>query len=303
MNIRDLFVPFEDELQLLPSKRVPAPPLIEWTSAFGDFFFREKGADTQILWCDLGYTVTPKRPLPPARRATLGKRVSRAFNGRTFFRVVPFEDGDDWLLVRPKRGLIKSPAQSAAGAVWQWEASFGDGRKQIVWLSQPLAWFEEWLSGQNGLDLDAARLFAPLDAQGRTWAPFGGDERAQSLIAALQTLCFDTQSGITTSIWRLSPTLSGVYIYPDWHPTKPTISPAAQGLLALLKHYLPLQFRRERWLTIGIGGKEQRQVMPVFTVQAVSAHERLEATLLWRDFAREIGLESEVEPLLRELMG
>jgi hypothetical protein len=63
MNIRDLFVPFEDELQLLPSKRVAEPPLIEWRTAFGDLFFRIKGADPEITWCDLAYSVSSKRPL------------------------------------------------------------------------------------------------------------------------------------------------------------------------------------------------------------------------------------------------
>ncbi len=59
MNIRDLFVPFEDELQLLPTKRAPSPPVVEWHSAFGDLFFRFKDAEPEILWCDLDYIVTP----------------------------------------------------------------------------------------------------------------------------------------------------------------------------------------------------------------------------------------------------
>ena len=114
MKITDLFAPFADELQLGPSARLANPPLVEWTSGWGDLFFRPKGADTEIVWCVLGRSAPAKRPLSRARLATLNKYLSQAYAGRTFFRVVPFSDGDDWTLVRPKRALVKSPLQKKA---------------------------------------------------------------------------------------------------------------------------------------------------------------------------------------------
>jgi len=306
VNIRDLFVPFEDELQLLPSKRVPAPPLIEWKSAFGDFFFREKGADPQILWCVLGRGAPPKRPLSKQRLDTLKGYVSPAYASRTFFRVVPFADGDDWALVRPKRALVKSPAQPM-GAIWQWRATLGDGQKEMVWLNQPLAWFEEWLREQSSRELDLAREIAPLGADARMWALFTGPrDKWEVLVPALQKLVFDVSemsSEKAASTWRLSPHGRFVTLRPDWTPTESPLPEASLKLITILVGQLPLQFYRSRWRSIGIRGKEQTLVIPSFSIQAPSFHERLEAALLWRDFAREIGKEDEIEPLLRELMG
>jgi len=111
MNIRDLFVPFEDELQLLPSKRVAEPPLIEWKTAFGDLFFRIKGADPEMTWCDLAYSVSPKRPLTVFKNEQITRRLSKSWDARLLYRVVPFEDGDDWALIRMGRFLVRSPSQ------------------------------------------------------------------------------------------------------------------------------------------------------------------------------------------------
>ncbi len=198
MKIHDLFVPFDDELQLLPSPRVSRPPLIEWKSAFGDLFFRIKGEEPTILWCDLGYTITPKRPLPANRGATLAKRLSRAFNGRTFFRVVPFSTGDDWALVRPKRALVKSPLPRRTPTRWSRNADFADGQKQIEWLSQPFSALQTWLEEHRDVELELARAFAPLDEEARAWAPFVGEEGARSkwqqLVPALQKLCLSSDA-------------------------------------------------------------------------------------------------------------
>ena len=111
MKITDLFAPFPDELQIAATPRVPTPPRVEWASAWSDLFFRVKGTDPRITWCVLGRGAPEKRPLSKARLETLNKYLSAAYSGRTFFRVVPFADGDDWALVRPKRALVKSPVQ------------------------------------------------------------------------------------------------------------------------------------------------------------------------------------------------
>lgn len=153
MKITDLFAPFPDELQLAATPSLSNPPLIEWTSGFGDLFFRIQGAGLQIVWCVLGRGAPAKRPLSRARLATLNKYVSAAYAGRTFFRVVPFSDGDDWALVRPKRALVKSPTQPQ-GAIWQWSANFPAPNGQIEWLSQSLEWFEKLA------DRDSRRRFA-----------------------------------------------------------------------------------------------------------------------------------------------
>lgn len=65
---------------------------------------------------------------------------------------------------------------------------------------------------------------------------------------------------------------------------------------------IPLQLHQSRWRDIGIRGKETLRLPPKFIVDSPSQHQRLEAALLWRDFAREIGKTAEIEPLLRELM-
>ena len=305
MTIHDLFAPFADELQLLPSPRVPNPPLIEWTSAFGDFFFRVKGAEPEILWCVLGRGAPPKRPLSAVRRATLQKYLSPAYAGRTFFRVVPFEDGDDWALVRPKRALVKSPSQDK-GAIWHWKADFGNGMNQLDWLGQPLAPLQNWLAEKPTRDLDIARAFACLGNDARIWSVYigaeGVHERWKTLVPALQKLSFDPASELPRTTWRLREHGRTVTVVSDWTPQPFAIPDAANKLLGVLGKQSPLQCHQSRWRGIGVRGKEQLRSSPTFIVEAPSHHERLEAALLWRDFAAEIGKRDEIEPLLRELL-
>ncbi len=299
MTIRDLFAPFEDELQLLPSPRNPNPPLIEWRAAFGDFFFRVKGMEPEVLWCDLGYTITSKRPLPPARRATLVKRVSRAYAGRTFFRVVPFEDGGDWALVRPKRALVKSPAQTDA-AIWQWKSDFAQGQTHLAWLSSDLAWFENWVAQQPSDEREQARAFSRMDAHARQWSPYVGeprtDEKWKVLVPALQKLVLGPKAEKPTTTW-IGARGTTVVLFPEWTYLKARHSGPAQRLFEVLVSTLPLHFQQSNWRGL------RPHSAPTFVIEPSSQHERLEAALLWRDFGREIDQSDKVEPLLRKLLG
>ena len=206
MKITDLFAPFPDELQLAATPRVSSPPRVEWASAWGDLFFRVKGADPQITWCVLGRGAPAKRPLSRARSATLHKCLSAAYAGRTFFRVVPFEGGDDWALVRPKRALVKSPVQRK-GAIWQWRANFPAPDGELEWLSQPLNWFENWLSEEPKQGLEFARSFARVaEEKRRDWSAKEASSVVRShwehLLPALQKLSWDSD-GIRGMAWIL----------------------------------------------------------------------------------------------------
>ena len=214
MKITDLFAPFPDTLHLAATPRLSNPPLIEWTSGFGDLFFRIQGADPQIVWCILGRGAPAKRPLSQQRLATLNKYISAAYAGRTFFRVVPFSDGDDWALVRPKRALVKSAVQRK-GAIWHWKANFPAPQGQIAWMSQPLEWFENWLSENADGDLQAARAFARLNDDERKWTDLTRDletpEKWDALVPALQKLSYHETD--ENSWYLYGSRINGVSIY------------------------------------------------------------------------------------------
>lgn len=305
MQITDLFAPFPDELQLAATPRVTEPPSIEWTSAFGDLFFRPQGADPQIVWCVLGRGAPDKRPLSRARLTTLNKYISEAYAGRTFFRVVPFADGDDWALVRPKRALVKSPTQKK-GAVWQWSANFPAPQGQIEWLSQPLLWFENWLSENAADTLQAAREFATMNEEERKWWPLsrkkGVWQQWEKLLPALQKLsCPADKTSLTWSI-SIGTYHQGLGISSRSWPRGYLSAPAIKKLENLLSATLPTMLYEPRYLTIGIRGKKRRRIMPEFTIAAPTQHEKLEAALLWRDFGREIGESERVEAALSQLL-
>ena len=312
MIITDLFVPFPDELQIAATSRVPAPPRVEWTSAWGDLFFRVKGADPQIVWCVLGRGARAKRPLSRARLATLNKYVSAAYAGRTFFRVVPFSDGDDWALVRPKRALVKSPTQPT-GAVWHWSADFPAPQGQIEWLSQPLRWFESWLAETADANLQKARAVATLNVAERSWFPLCRVPQVRAhwecLLPALQKLSYDIfeeSSKGEPLRWnmgwiaearehRLPP-----YWRYDWSSTSPS---GLSELLSLLNQYFPLELQLASWNEIGVRGGKSPHIPPEFTTNLTTQHEKLEAALLWRNFGREIGEGERVEAALSQLLG
>lgn len=301
MSIQDLFVPFKDELQLRPTLRLPEPPLIEWYAAFGDFFFRLKGADPQLLWCDLGYTITPKRPLPPARSATLYKRVSHAFNGPTFFRVVPFPDGDDWLLIRPKRAVVKSPHQPA-GAFWKWNCSFQSNFRHFDWLSQPQSYFENYLGNfESDLPLQMTRDCAALNEEERKWTLSASPDAVlwETLIRALFILA--SPLSMSSIAWGMSePKECQGPLLPFYYPQRMARSlfpKSAEVLLQLLQTSIRLPF----WRSLDTRGERVRPLFPFYQFDVLTHHERLDAAHLWRDFGRKIGKSAEVEAALRDL--
>lgn len=306
MKITDLFAPFADELQLAATPSLSNPPLVEWTSGFGDIFFRIRGADQQIVWCVLGRGAPTQRPLSKARLATLNKYVSAAYAGRTFFRVVPFSDGDDWALVRPKRALVKSPTQKK-GAIWQWSADFPAPQGQIEWLSQPLDWFDNWLSESANADLQAAREFARLSDDARMWFPLCRESQARAhwekLAPALQKLSyhFFYRHPVTWYLILIDGNMKHEKT-PFWRTDCPLV-PTMNDCFSLLWRTFPLDYQLDLWRGVGLRGKEAALVPPRFEMTSpATQHEKLEAALLWRDFGREIGESERVEAALAQLL-
>ena len=305
MKITDLFAPFADELQLAATPRVSNPPLVEWTSAWGDLFFCVKGAEPQITWCDLGRGAPEKRTLSKARLATLNKYISQAFAGRTFFRVVPFAAGDDWALVRPKRALVKSPVQRK-GAIWQWRANFPVPNGEINWLSQPVSWFENWLKENADDELQITRDFARVAENQRATCSISYRNRNpriiwESLIPNLQKLSpnFPDSTRLT---WSVHETTEGVRLHCPAPNGDYFSHLAIHDLLKLLKEYFPLYCYCVYWRDIGVRGKKTPRSDPRFIVTNPTQHEKLEAALLWRDFGREIGESERVEAALAQLL-
>ena len=305
MKITDLLVPFADELQLAPTPRVANPPLIEWASAWGDLFFRPQAADPQIVWCVLGRGAPAKRPLSKQRLATLNKYVSGAYAGRTFFRVVPFSDDDDWALVRPKRALVKSPTQKK-GAIWQWSANFAAPQGQIEWMSQPHSWFDNWLRDNADEQLQAARAFARLNDDERKWLVITRDvptpQKWETLMPALQKLGFAALDKYSMTWHLYGHLINSTPIYPLYQiSSRPDIKPIIE-LTQVLQDRHPLDYQRQMWRGIGIRGKRANNKVPVYKAAEPTQHEKLEAALLWRDFAREIGESQRVEAALNQLL-
>ena len=303
MKITDLFAPFPDELQLAPTKAVANPPLVEWTSAFGDLFFRPKAADPQILWCVLG-RAAPARP-SKRRLETLNQYASRAYAGRTFFRVVPFGDGDDWALVRPKRALVKSPLQRK-GAVWQWSADFPVEGTQLEWLSQSLSWLENWLLDARALQ--EPREFARLNDDERMWLPLCRDpetrEKWQLLLPALQKLSAEVvNKNSFICDFREYAKKDGQLPFGTLYRYYSAVrGNAILELISCLQKPYPLDFQISWWRGIGVRGKKQFSPAPTFQATAPSQHETLEAALLWRDFGRATGETARVEAALNQLL-
>ena len=305
MTITDLFAPFPDELQLAATPRLSNPPLVEWTSAWGDLFFRIQGADPQIVWCILGRGAPEKRPLSKARLATLNKYISQAFAGRTFFRVVPFAAGDDWALVRPKRALVKSPIQRK-GAIWQWRAKFPAPDGEINWLSQPLSWFENWLRETADEELKSAREFSHLSDDEREWRIITRDLKTankwDALTPALQKIGFYLLDQYSKT-WHLYAHNDEVPIYPlyEWKVRPAELEPLME-LVKVIQEQYSLKYQGKSWRGLGVRGKKADNEIPTYKATAPTQHEKLEAALLWRNFGREIGESERVEAALSQLL-
>ena len=303
MKITDLFAPFPDQLELSPRARVPEPLGVEWASGFGDLFFRPQGANPEMLWCVLGRGAPTKRPLSSARLKTLNTYLSAAYAGRTFFRVVPLSDGDDWALVRPKRALVKSLWQKK-GAIWQWSASFPAPQGQLEWLSQPLNWFEEWLPDPRALQ--APREFARWSDDDRMWLPLSRDAAARAqwnlLTPALQKLSYSALNPSVQSWHLFGQNGTGAPIYPLYQLQKHPLAHSILALASALQETYPLHYQSALWRGIGVRGKKSKHIAPSYKAARPSQHEVMEAALLWRDFGRKSGESARVETALNELL-
>ena len=315
MKITGLFVPFADELQLAATPRVSNPPLVEWTSAWGDLFFRVKGADPQIVWCVLGVGGRAQRT------------ISREFAKRTFFRVVPLGDGDDWVLVRPQCALVISPNRKR-GAHWKLKADFISNaksttwlsfsplletwvpstraEKELAWMSQSLKWFENWLKETADEDLSIARTVANLDDKERFWLPLCRNSqvwrRWEQLVPALQRLCASSENTDLMEWHLYGFGRSKVELSQNgWHKDE-LKKPPVRDLVTLLEHCFPLCFDARYWRDINGRGGNSNHHAPTFVINSPTQHEKLEAALLWRDFGREIGESERVEAALAQLL-
>jgi len=306
MNIRDLFVPFEDELQLLPSKRVPEPPLLEWKTAFGDLFFRIKGADPEITWCDLSYSVSPKRPLTAFKREQITRRLSQCFEKRLLYRVVPFSDGDDWALIRMGRFLVRSPSQKLP-ARWRAETSRLSPKKALAFASRPLGDYREWTERDDD-ELRLSRAFAAMNEEERNLSVLSFDNgNLESWTVAMRAVLSlvppvlgrgdETTWPVGLSSWE--PDARSPLKLLGLHSALNQVAP----LLAVLDAHFEPHVEMARWRGLNANGRNTGVHLPILRVRAaLSAHEKMESMLFLRDFAREIGKQSEAEPLLRELM-
>ena len=300
MKIRDLLVPFEDELQLLPSSRVPNPPLIEWKSAFGDLFFRAKGMEPEVLWCVLQDDLSLKR-------------LSRAWYGCRYFRVVPFDEKGDWMLLRPKFAFVKSP-QQPHGAFLEVEAPFTEKMTQRKWLEKPQPQLcDEMRASQGDLSLQMARHCAALDETERYWSHRSSTclmarEKWQQLVFAVLVLA--TPASQLPMKWIFLPrnSVEGPLDFDCVHGQLRRVQshfwsplhPKGKTLFRIVQRHIALPFWR------GLDARGRRR-QPTFLrdsleMSSISSHERLESALLWRDFAREIGKSDEIEALLNELL-
>lgn len=305
MNIRDLFVPFEDELQLLPSKRVPDPPLIEWKTAFGDLFFRVKGADPEITWCDLAYTVPPVRPLIASKSQQIRKRLSKYLEKGLLYRVVPLPDGDDWALIRMGRFLVKAPSQKLP-ARWRGETSRLSSKKALAFVSRPLEDYREWTERDDD-ELRLSRAFAVMNEEERNLSVLSfanGDlegwtvalRAVLSLVLLRPDIGDETNWHLTLASWELDACsrLQVILGFHSWHIVEP--------LLDIVEADFDPHVDMARWRGLDAAGRNKGGYLPVLRARAAhSAHEKMESLLFLRDFTREIGKQNEVEPLLREL--
>jgi len=305
MNIRDLFVPFGDELQLLPSKRVADPPLIEWKTAFGDLFFRIKGAEPEMMWCDLAYSVSPKRPLTAFKREQITRRLSKCWEKRLLYRVVPFEGGDDWALIRMGRFLVRSPSQKLP-ARWRGETSRLSPKKALAFASRPLSDYKEWTERDDD-ELRLSRAFAAMNEEERRLSVLSfanGDLESWAVaMRAVLSLVPPVPSRGDETVWHVA--------LASWEPdarSKIQLSFTNFGLdgvaplLATVDAHFDPHVEMARWRGVDANGRNTGVRLPALRVRAAqSAHEKMESLLFVRDFAREIGRENQVEPLLREL--
>lgn len=287
MNIHDLFVPFEDELQLLASQRVADPPRIEWKAAFGDLFFRIKGAEPEVTWCDLGYSVSPKRPLTVFKSAQITRRLSKCWEKGLLYRVVPFEDGDDWALLRMGRFLVKSPSQKLP-ARWRGEPSRFASTKALAFASRPLDDYKEWMERNDG-ELRLSRAFAALSEE----------ERHQSVLSFANG---DLESWAVAmrAVLSLVPPVPGREDERVWHVALSSWEPDARSkiqlsftnyglekvapLAAVLEAHFEPHVEMARWRGIDTTGRNMGVRLPALRVRAAqSAHEKMESLLFLRE--------------------
>lgn len=277
-----LFRRFEDEFEFVwPSdKRIFA---VEWTRRNGDVFFRPLGAPLWLLW----------HALDELNRREPDVVLDESLHNDQLWRV--FVVAPDELLLLNSSQCLLTKEGAKRGAVL-----YGDFKRQNLdidnLLLTPVTTWEE-IFGLRPDELERTRSWLQNYEEGWSSLRFdsGSKEELKPLFAASLQLFIDFD---TTQEYRrggfewFERQGNEVVINARWNEEIPS------QLCAALSSHFSLVYESRLYVRGFSGWLRAWETLPVVPVSAPSAHERLEALLLWRDFLRGKMTPAEIESLL-----
>lgn len=281
-----LFRRFENELELSPELS------IEWAMRGRDFFFRPLQSDLRVLWCQPERrNVAPVVFQSPVNRRHLQQRLAKNLASRNLWRFWPWDEERE-LLIRNEYALIRRT-----------DADFW---LRLDWLHPFFDSGDEWLFRADVLGVERA-----LESCGLEW-DFVADLMSQRENQWHWLECArGDMSELKHGLWAYM-TLSGHYLNSFERGDLrfrsllrvPYDAPSLEWLqlrrvAELLDAHFTLRLNRfARRVYKRDGRPKKRPEIYIRPQLAPSAHERLEALLLWRDFLRGKVSDAEAETLL-----
>ena len=269
---------------------------LEWMMREHDFLFRPAGSDVSIVWCELLRRDLLRRDLPEAlsdvaRRKRVEKRLAKNLLNHRVLRLWPLDaerelvlgldfalmrhvEADfwlrlDWLYSFFKSGddlLFRTDLSGLEIALEPFESAWDFVTDLMRGKEHHWQWFE---AARGNIDELKRGLWAYMTLSGHYLNSFErGDLRFCSLLLAPH----DASSSDWLQLRRVAELL-------DTH------------FVLRLNHFARRVHTRE-------GKPRKRPEIYIRPPVATSAHERLEALLLWRDFLRGKLSEEEIEALL-----
>ena len=277
---------------------------LEWTRIGRDFYFRPKNARIELVWCHLGrggYASDLLRAKPAISTWTT-QNIKRSLAGFDVWRAAFLEDCD--LFFQMDFGVVRLPAKIGIEqefARFDLSNHFSSPHNRLTSASELQSIIRDSLSEIKRLKnvLNQPRQSRVLWSINWLW---GTQEELERLLLSMAIIVRQPQNDSEEWHYQLMNNFRGNMIWNHYDSNSKVDVPLCEPFFNCLKRYFPVEISCQVIYTIhNIGDLHHGYVGPLLNLSTknVTAHEKLEALLTWRDFLRDKIPATEIDELLR----
>ena len=270
---------------------------LEWTTFGEDFFFRPRDAHTEVIWCASRCAHYGRQLMFPRQSKKVLHNLKKQITSNYTWRYFPVSKNCE-LFLSGLIGLVR--VHQVEGLVG---LRFCDGNSlSSMSLSNPVDIAKVVQINQPNIEQIRKAVDCPL--QDRGWSnvhwPWGTQQQLKDILRAMAAIVRLPEH--ETGQWRFQVrNRFDSYIFSD-NPRRTKVTPEKttyEPFIQCLRSHFPVKIDKMAFRTDK--GVEREEIWPslIVSLEMPTAHEKLEALLLWRDFLRDKIPATEIDELLR----